>query len=109
EGTKGAVVEVNAETDFVARNETFQAFVSKVTAVALEHGKDAETLKQAAYPGAGHDVNEELTKLIATIGENMVLRRSAQLQVNEGVVATYMHNQAAPGLGKIGVLVALES
>ncbi len=101
EGKSGAVVEVNAETDFVARNEQFQGFVKTVGAHALSKGDDIDALK-AAKGG-------ELTTLIATIGENMALRRAKKLTVGEGVVAGYVHNQTAPGLGKIGVLVALES
>ena len=108
-GTKGVVAEVNAETDFVARNDQFQGFVATVAKVALEAGAEVEALKKAAYPGAGKTVEEQLTTLIATIGENMNLRRAALLQVPQGVVASYMHSSAAPGLGKIGVLVALES
>ena len=109
QGTRGAAVEVNSETDFVARNEKFQGLVSAVAGLALGSGGDVEQLKAATYPGAGHSVAEELTKLIATIGENMVLRRTSALSVSDGVVAAYVHNQTAPGLGKIGVLVALES
>ena len=109
EGARGAVVEVNAETDFVARNETFQGFVTEVTKLALGGDGDIEALKALAYPGSGNSVAEQLTQLIATIGENMNLRRAATLSVGEGVVASYTHNQAAPGLGKIGVIVALES
>ena len=108
EGTLGALVEVNSETDFVARNETFQDFVIKVTRLALDTGGDLEALGAASYPG-GASVKEALTELIAKIGENLGLRRSGVLQVSQGVVAAYVHNQAAPGLGKIGVLVALES
>ena len=108
EGTHGALVEVNSETDFVARNEVFQVFVSKVTKQALQAGGDLEALGAAAYPGGG-TVGEALTGMIGKIGENMSLRRTAALQVSQGVVATYVHSQAAPGLGKIGVLVALES
>jgi elongation factor Ts len=108
-GTKGVVVEVNAETDFVSRNEQFQGFVSTVAAVALDKGADVEAIKKAAYPGAGKTVEEQLTALIATIGENMNLRRAAALSVSDGVVASYMHSSIAPGLGKIGCLVALES
>jgi elongation factor Ts len=103
-----AMVEVNAETDFVARNEKFQAFVAEVAGLALSVGDDVEKLKAATYPGTGHSVNEELTRLIATIGENMTIRRAKRLEVNEGVVATYTHNAIRPGLGKIGVLIALE-
>jgi len=108
-GTKGALVEVNAETDFVARNEQFQDFVRKVASLAVETGADIAALPQQAYPDEGKPVAEKLTQLIATIGENMTLRRSAGLSVKNGIVATYVHNQTAPGLGKIGVLVALES
>ncbi len=109
-GASGVVVEVNAETDFVARNENFQDFVTKVVALALEKGAgDVEALKAAAYPDTGRSVEEELTHQIATIGENMNLRRAARLAVGNGVVASYVHNQAVPGLGKIGVLVGLES
>jgi len=108
-GTAGAVVEVNAETDFVARNDKFQAFVAQATELALAGKGDVEALKAAAYPGAGHSVGDELTKLIASIGENMVLRRAHRLEVSQGAVASYVHGQVAPGQGKIGVLVALES
>jgi elongation factor Ts len=106
-GTKGAVVEVNAETDFVARNEQFQQFVQNVSELAIGTGDDIEALKTAKIGGA--TVAETLTTLIATIGENMNLRRAAVLSVNSGVVVSYMHNALKPGLGKIGVLVALES
>jgi elongation factor Ts len=109
EGKKGALVEVNAETDFVARNEQFQAFVRTVAKLALDQGSDVDALGRQTYPGEGKPVAEKLTQLIATIGENMALRRTVALSVPNGVVASYMHNQAAPGLGKIGVLVALES
>jgi elongation factor Ts len=105
---EGAVVEVNAETDFVARNDGFQAYVRDVAKLALTSSADMESLKQMPYP-SGRSVAEELTHLIATIGENMSLRRAAKLAVNHGVVATYIHNALAPELGRIGVLVALES
>jgi len=108
EGTKGALVEVNSETDFVARNESFQGFVTAVTKLALSAG-DVEALKNAKMPDGGQSVSEKLTQLVATIGENMSLRRTAVLSVPHGVVASYMHNAAAPNVGKIGVLVALES
>ncbi|MDO8606249.1 MAG: translation elongation factor Ts [Phaeospirillum sp.] len=108
-GTKGVAVEVNAETDFVARNDQFQGFVSAVAAVALDKGVELETIKAAACPGAGKSVSEQLTALIATIGENMNLRRAVCLDVPHGVVASYMHSSVAPGLGKIGCMVALES
>ncbi|MCC7282099.1 MAG: elongation factor Ts [Acetobacteraceae bacterium] len=107
EGNRAAIVEVNAETDFVARNETFQAFVAPVARLALEVGGDLETLKAAPF-GNGRTVAEELTHLVATIGENMTLRRAAVLAVPKGVVATYVHNALKPGLGRIGVLAALE-
>jgi elongation factor Ts len=104
-----AMVEVNAETDFVARNETFQGFVATVAGLALSVGEDVEALKAATYPGTSHSTQEELTRMIATIGENMTIRRARVLRVPSGVVATYMHGAVKPGLGKIGVLVALEA
>ena len=105
---KAAMVEVNAETDFVARNETFQDLVSAVAHVALEVGEDIEAIKAAPFPGGTRTVAEEITHLVATIGENMTLRRARVLKVEKGTVATYMHNALKPGLGKIGVLVAIE-
>ncbi|MBO6838735.1 MAG: translation elongation factor Ts, partial [Alphaproteobacteria bacterium] len=108
-GTSGAAVEINAETDFVARNESFQSFVSEVAKIALAHGGDAAQTQAAAYPGTGRTVEEQLTHNIATIGENMSFRRSVALTVENGIVAGYVHSATAPGLGKIGVLVALES
>jgi len=105
----GAVVEVNSETDFVARNELFQAFVRAVGVLALGTAGDVEALKEAPYPGTGRSVAGELTELVGRIGENLVLRRAQRLVVTRGVVASYMHNSLAPGLGKIGVLVGLES
>jgi len=108
-GTVGAVVEINAETDFVARNENFQAFVRTVAALARDHGAEVEALKSVSFPGSGRTVAEELTHMIATVGENMALRRGRRLQVKSGVVAAYVHNALAANLGKIGVLVALES
>jgi len=108
-GAVGAVVEVNSETDFVARNETFQGFVAAVAKLALTVGTDVEALKAAPCPGSSRNVGDELTHLVATIGENMSLRRATRLSVPSGVVASYVHNALAPGLGKIGVLVALES
>jgi elongation factor Ts len=106
--TRGAVVEVNSETDFVAKNEIFQDFVRNVAQIALEKGTDVEALSAADYP-AGGTVAEALTNNIAKIGENQSLRRAAVVEVSEGVVVPYVHNQVVPGLGKIGVLVALES
>ena len=108
-GPAGAVVEVNSETDFVARNELFQAFVRTVAALAAGSDGDVEALKAMPYPGTGRTVAEELTELVGRIGENLVLRRAARLAVGNGHVASYVHNSLAPGLGKIGVLVALES
>ena len=104
-----AMVEVNAETDFVARNETFQNFVAEVAGLALSVGDDIEKLKAATFPGTQHSTQEELTRMIATIGENMNIRRAKVLRVPSGAVATYVHNAVKPGLGKIGVLVALEA
>ena len=103
-----AMVEVNAETDFVARNEKFQNFVAEVAGLALSVGEDVEKLKSATFPGTTHSTQDELTKLIATIGENMTIRRARVFSVPRGTVATYIHNAVKPGLGKIGVLVALE-
>jgi len=105
---RAAMVEVNAETDFVGRNDTFQGFVETVANIALSVGEDLDTIGAAAYPGTGRTVAEELTQLIATIGENMTIRRARVLGVGSGVVATYVHNTLKPGLGKIGVLVAIE-
>ncbi len=108
-GLSGAAVELNAETDFVARNEAFQGAVATVTKLAVEGNGDIESLKATDYPGTGRNVADELTHLVATIGENMNLRRIAKLSVTDGVVASYVHSALVPGLGKIGVLVALES
>ncbi len=105
---EGAIVEINAETDFVARNEQFQDYVKTVAQLTLTSSADMESLKQMPF-GSGRSVAEELTHLIATVGENMSLRRAAKLSVNKGVVSTYIHNALSPGLGRIGVLVALES
>jgi elongation factor Ts len=106
---KAAMVEVNAETDFVARNETFQAFVEAAAEAALVVGEDIEALKRAPYPNSTRTIGEELTQLVATIGENMTIRRARVLSVKSGVVATYVHSALRPGLGKIGVLVAVEA
>jgi elongation factor Ts len=108
-GAAGAVVEVNSETDFVARNELFQAFVRAVAALAVGGNGDVEALKEESYPGTGRTVAAELTELVGRIGENLVLRRAQRLAVGKGLVASYVHNSLAPGIGKIGVLVALES
>ncbi len=106
---RGAMVEVNAETDFVARNETFQNFVETVARIALETGEDLDTVRAAPFPGTGRTVADELTHLVATIGEHLSLRRARVLSVASGVVGTYVHNALRPGLGRIGVLVAVEA
>jgi elongation factor Ts len=108
-GNSGAVVEVNAETDFVGRNEDFQSLVSNIAKVAAETGNDVDAIKAATYPGSSNTVEEKLTSAISTIGENMNLRRAERLSVESGVVASYVHNSVADGLGKIGILVALKS
>lgn len=108
-GTRGVAVEVNSETDFVAKNDQFQDFVRKTTLVALGLAADeVEALKSAAYPDGG-TVADKLTNNVATIGENQQVRRMKTVSVSSGLVVPYMHNAAAPNLGKIGVLVALES
>jgi elongation factor Ts len=107
QGNKGVVVEVNSETDFVAKNEQFQSFVRDVTQLALNGNGDVDALKSATMP-SGKSVEEALTENIATIGENQNLRRAKMLSVDSGAVVAYVHNAAAPGMGKIGVLVALE-
>ena len=104
---RAAMVEVNAETDFVARNETFQTFVAAVAEIALAVGEDLAAIAAAPFPGSARTVGEELTHLVATIGENMNIRRARRFEVRHGVVATYIHNAVRPGLGKIGVLVAI--
>lgn len=108
-GTSAAVVEINAETDFVARNPQFQTLCTTVAKLACENDVDVDALKTVAYPGEGGTVDGAITQAIAVIGENMNLRRVVRLNVNKGVVASYMHSAVTPGLGKIGVLVALES
>ncbi|MAU96976.1 MAG: elongation factor Ts [Fulvimarina sp.] len=109
EGNKAVVVEVNSETDFVARNEAFQTLVRGIATVALATDGSVEAVASATYPASGKPVSDTIRDAIATIGENMSLRRAAMLQVSDGVVATYIHNQVADGLGKLGVLVAIES
>lgn len=108
EGKKGAIIELNAETDFVARNDKFQAAAKQIAVQAVKTKGDVEALKNEKLP-TGKTVQEEVTALIATIGENMTLRRSAVLEVSNGIVASYIHSAIAPGLGKIGILVGLES
>jgi elongation factor Ts len=107
-GSSGAIVEVNSETDFVARNDTFQGFARAVAELALAAGGELDAIRRSKLP-SGRTVEEELAQLIATIGENINLRRAAGLKVGQGVVASYVHNQVSLGLGRIGVLVALES
>jgi elongation factor Ts len=107
-GTTGALVEVNSETDFVARNEKFQAMVAEIAKLAVDADSSTEKLKTMKFPGSAHDVAAYVAEMVATIGENMTVRRTTALSVKDGVVASYVHNQAAPGMGKIGVLVALE-
>ncbi|TSD87952.1 elongation factor Ts [Mycobacterium sp. KBS0706] len=109
EGNRGALVEVNSETDFVSRNDKFQGLVSTLAGLALKANGDIEALAASAYPGTGRTAAEEVTHLVATIGENISLRRSVALSVSDGVVAAYVHSPVTAGLGKIGVLVALES
>ena len=109
EGNQGAIVEVNSETDFVARNEQFQSIVANVAKLALEANGDVHVLSEMPYPGSGRSVSGELTDAIAKIGENMNLRRAAVLEVSDGVIGNYVHNTVKPGLGKLGVIVALES
>ena len=108
EGTSGAVVEVNSETDFVARNESFQGFVREIAELAHRERADLDALLAATFPSTGRTVADELTQQIGTIGENMKISRCRVLSVDKGCVTDYVHNQLAPGLGKIGVLVALE-
>jgi elongation factor Ts len=108
-GKRGAVVEVNSETDFVAKNDTFQGFVRTVTEIAAELGSDVATLLAASYPESDGSVHDKLTHNVATIGEHQTLRRAAIVEVEQGVVTSYVHNATASGLGKIGVLVGLES
>jgi elongation factor Ts len=108
DGAKAAVVELNAETDFVARNDQFQELVRELAAAAIDHGDNLEALGNASLP-SGKSAVQAVTDAIATIGENMTLRRAARLSVSEGVIAAYTHNATAPNLGKIGVLVAMQS
>src|SRR5919202_3915937 len=109
EGGIGACVEVNSETDFVARNESFQELVRRIAALAPEARGDLDALKRMTIAETGRTVEEEVAQAVGVIGENINLRRTASVEVGQGVVATYIHNQAVPGLGRIGVLVALES
>ena len=108
EGNAGAVVEVNSETDFVARNDRFQAMVREVARLARKASGSIDKLKSMQFPGSELDVTAYVSEMVATIGENMNVRRTAALSVPSGAVGSYVHNQVAPGLGKIGVLVGLE-
>jgi len=108
-GPFGAVVEVNSETDFVARNKDFQSFVQVLSQLALDGDGELETLNETSFPGSGRTVEEELTQLISTIGENIVLRRVQRLSTDNGAVLSYVHNALGSGIGKIGVLVTLVS
>ncbi len=108
-GHKAVVVEVNSETDFVARNDAFQDLVRGVASVALTTDGSVDAIAAATYPASGKTVADTIKDAIGTIGENMTLRRAALLEVEHGVVATYVHNAAGDGLGKLGVLVALKS
>jgi elongation factor Ts len=107
-GTKGVIVEVNSETDFVSKNAQFQELAKDISGVALNIGDDVEAIKGAAYPQGG-TVDSAIATAIATIGENMNLRRSTRLEVTQGVIASYVHSSVGDGLGRIGVIVALES
>ena len=105
----GALVEINSETDFVARNEKFQAMVGEIARLALEAEGSIDELRGAKFPGSRHSVAEYVAEMVASIGENMTVRRTSVLSVTDGVIGSYVHNQTAPGMGRIGVLVALES
>ncbi len=108
-GTKGALIEVNSETDFVARNELFQKFVKTCSQLALESKSDINFLKTLLFPNTDKTVNQELTNNIATIGENMNIRRAEYLEVSEGILVSYIHNKVTDDLGKLGVIVAIET
>ena len=108
-GAKGAMVEINSETDFVARNELFQNFVKNCSDLVLSHKSDINALKKLPFPDTGRSVDEELNNNIATIGENMNIRRVEYLEVSEGVLVAYIHNKVTEDLGKLGVIVAIES
>lgn len=105
----GAIVEVNAETDFVARNPQFQALATGIASVVLTAGDDLATVEAAAFPGTGRNVKDEVTQAIATIGENMTLRRAKKMTVDGGIVVSYVHSALGEGIGKLGVLVGLKS
>ena len=108
-GLQGAIVEINSETDFVARNELFQNFVKNCSNLVLSHKSDINALKKLSFPGTGRSVEQELNNNIATIGENMNIRRAEYLEVSEGILVSYIHNKITEDLGKLGVIVAIES
>jgi len=108
-GTKGAIIEINSETDFVARNESFQNFVKTCSNLALNSKNDIDVLKTLPFPNTDRTVDQELSNNIATIGENINIRRVEYLQVSEGILVSYIHNKVTEGLGKLGVIVAIES
>lgn len=108
-GAVGVLIEVNSETDFVARNELFQKMVADIAGVAVEQGADYETLRNAKYPSTDKSVDEHVAEMVGQIGENMALRRAESISVEEGVVASYIHGQVTEGAGKIGVIVGLKS
>ena len=108
-GVQGAIIEINSETDFVARNELFQNFVKQCSSLVLTHKSDIEALKSSPFPDTGRSVDQELSNNIATIGENMNIRRVEYLEVPEGVLFSYIHNKVTEDLGKLGVIVAIES
>jgi elongation factor Ts len=109
EGSRGALVEVNSETDFVARNAIFREFVTTVAQIACELGGDLGTIRRAIFPASGRSVDDELTHLAAMIGENITLRRAEAVSIDDGIIASYVHSPQGPGIGRIGVLVALEA
>ncbi len=108
-GIQGAMVEINSETDFVARNELFQNFVKKCSNLVLTYKSDIDALKDLPFPDTGRSVDQELSNNIATIGENMNIRRAEYLEVSEGILVSYIHNKVTEDLGKLGVMVAIES
>jgi len=108
-GETGVAVEVNSETDFVARNEIFQKMVAEIAGLALQAGGDLDALRKTEFPGAGKSVEEHVAEMVGSIGENMTLRRAGAVAVEEGVVAAYVHNAVASDAGKIAVLVGLKS
>ena len=107
--SSGAIIEINSETDFVARNEIFQGFVRTCSELAIDNNNDVNFLKQLAYPNSGRTVEEELTNNIATIGENMNIRRIETLKISNGVIISYVHNSVKEGLGRLGVLVSIKT